>query len=94
MKKIDVLKNATLEETAEWLSSLIMASIMTGVVHDEEAVREFMSIMSSQTARFMFGKEEEYRNHIKAIKELLESESEESKPSLKWFLEGCREFRI
>lgn len=94
MRKIDVLKNATLEETAEWLTKVTMSSVMAGATDDEEFVREFMSIMSSQTARLMFGKEQEYNKLVKQMKELLESEAEEDKLSLKWFVEGCEEFEI
>lgn len=94
MRKIDVLKNATLEETAEWLAKVTMSSVMAGATDDEEFVREFMSIMSSQTARLMFGKEQEYNKLVKQMKELLESETEEDKLSLKWFVEGCEEFEI
>jgi hypothetical protein len=36
MRKIDVLKNATLEETAEWLAKVTMSSVMAGAT-DERA---------------------------------------------------------
>lgn len=94
MRKIDVLKNATLEEIAEWLAKVTMSSVLAGATEDEEFVREFMSIISSQTARLMFGKEQEYNKLVKQMKELLESETEEDKLSLKWFVEGCEEFEI
>ena len=94
MRKIDVLKNATLEETAEWLAKVTMSSVLAGATEDEEFVREFMSIISSQTARLMFGKEQEYNKLVKQMKELLESEAEEDKLSLKWFVEGCHDFEI
>lgn len=94
MRKIDVLKNATLEQTAEWLAKVTMSSVMVGATDDEEFVREFMSIMSSQTARLILGKEQEYNKLVKQMKELLESEAEEDKLSLKWFVEGCEEFEI
>lgn len=68
MKKIDVLKNATLEETAEWILRLTMASTMMGAKQDKEMVRLFMSCMSSPTARMMFGKEEEYQQGISLMR--------------------------
>lgn len=94
MKKIDVLKNATLKETAEWILRLTMASTMMGAKQDKEMVRLFMSCMSSPTARMMFGKEEEYQQGIKRIKEVLESEAEDDKLSIKWFYAGCHDFEI
>lgn len=94
MRKIDVLKNATLEEIAEWLAKVTMSSVLAGTTEDEEFVREFMSIISSQTARLILGKEQEYNKLVKQMKELLESEAEEDKLSLKWFVEGCEEFEI
>lgn len=94
MRKIDVLKNATLEEIAEWLAKVSMTNMMLGMTEDEEFVKNFMSVISSPTARLMFGKEQEYNKLVKQMKELLESEAEEDKLSLKWFVEGCEEFEI
>lgn len=94
MRKIDVLKNATLEETAEWILRLTMASTMMGLTQDKEAVRDFMSAMSSLTARMMLGEEEKYEKGIKRIKEVLESEAEDDKLSIKWFYAGCHDFEI
>lgn len=94
MRKIDVLKNATLEEIAEWILRLTMASTMMGLTQDKEAVRDFMSAMSSLTARMMLGKEEKYEKGIKRIKEVLESEAEDDKLSIKWFYAGCHDFEI
>lgn len=94
MKKIDVLKNATLEEIAEWLAKVTMSSVLAGATEDEEFVREFMSIISSQTARLMLGKEQEYNKLVKQMKELLESETEDDKLSIKWFYAGCHDFEI
>lgn len=94
MRKIDVLKNATLEQTAEWLAKVTMSSMLLGTTEDVEFVRNFMSAISSPTARLMFGKEQEYNKLVKQMKELLESEAEEDKLSLKWFVEGCEEFEI
>lgn len=94
MRKIDVLKNATLEESAEWIFRLMTASTMIGITKDKEAVIDFMSCMSSLTARLMFGNEEEYQQGIKRIKEVLESEAEDDKLSIKWFYEGCHDFEI
>lgn len=94
MRKFDVLKNATLEETAKWLAKVSMTNMMFGMTEDEEFVRNFMSVISSPTARLMFGKEEKYEQGIKRIKEVLESEAEDDKLSIKWFYAGCHDFEI